>query len=354
VSKTQLRAYDRSLQEAIRSHGWLTRQLTLQNEWSVEVSGTIIERVGDRGFYSVDALTNHGWLRALALECEEGQREWIIRQLAELRQQRWHSVRESVVIEFSEEFAVVPHTAAAEASPRDVSTNSRDESRNSWVSSPDEILHRLESDATPADERITAVVFAETTSFSESQKPRVRRSLFDFCNSNRFATNDDVVTAVAAAIRKFAMNMPTSEFESYSNLFLPTETQTLSCDIELELAKAIGWRLVRVPHIDGGTYPTLASRLEDLASDYLVARLILQENHASTAMHAVTAVGLLKGRRQDELIDRVAEMGIGWFTDLLSRRLLDVINKRLATARPDDGNLRRLYERLARHVSRDK
>ncbi len=323
---------------------WQTKILV--PDTNVEVSNTIIERVEGWGLYSIDALTKSGWLRMLAVECGEYQRAEIIRRLDDL-QEGWKNPRTTVLFEFpSREIPKFPPTESVPASSADLSTESIDTTANEWVFSSEEILRRLESDTTTSEDRVTAVLFAETTAFSKSQQQCLLRALFEFCDQNRFSRDDELTTAVGSAIRKFAMNMPTSEFESYSRLFLPTATNTLSCEIELELAKAVSWRLAKVKNAKAGEYPNLEARLSELASDYLTARLILQENYASIVIHAAIAVGLLNGARQDELIDRIANLHIDWFRELFARRLFDVSKKRKFAASEDEDNLARLHQRL--------
>lgn len=193
---------------------------------------------------------------------------------------------------------------------------------------------------------MTAILFAEITPFDESQKPRLLRELYQFIDMHRFCTDDELATAVGSAIRKFAMNMPTSEFEHYARLFLPTTTDTLSPGIELELAKAACWRLAKTASLRTGDFPGVEARLAELASDYLTPRLILQKNYASIVSHAVIGLGLLAGERRDELVDRARELGIDWFRDALAARLLEMASKRRQYSSEGADDLLRLRERL--------
>lgn len=317
-------------------------------DFNVEASHTIIERIHDAsGLYSVDALTTqHGWLRMLAFTVDLDGRDKLIRRIAR-QQQPWESLRATGLIGASpKEIVDSSSLAPSVACSPGFHGESIEDSSIGWLSSSEQILDRLENEETTEMDRITAVLFAEITPFDQSEKPRLLRALFEFSEQHRFTTDDEITTAVGSAIRKFAMNMPTSEFESYSRLFLPTATDALSCGIELELAKAVAWRLVKVKSANAGEYPNLEARLSELASDYLTARLILQENYSSIVIHAVIAVTLLNGARQEELIDRIAKLHIDWFSDLFARRLLDVARKRGAAASEDEDNLTRLYQRL--------
>jgi len=324
-------------------------------DYDVEVTNVIIRRPGVPGIYSVDALTERdGWLRALAFACDERDRDDIIRRFVESQQrflaqskQIWSNPRETAFVGFG--FggdAVVPCEVVTVSVDEDPDTEAKHEVGNDWVQSPVGILSRLESDDTTEDDRVTAVLFAETTGFTNAQKPRLLRALFEFAKSNRFARNDEVITAVGSAIRKIAMNMLESSFEDYSELLAPTATDTLHYEVELELAKAVGWRLISANAIEADAHPRLTSALSELASDYLTARLILQENYASIVIHAVVAVCLLRGRRQLELIDRTVGLKMDWFSDILARRLAEAANKRRTKAPEDVGALVNLCDRL--------
>ena len=210
---------------------------------------------------------------------------------------------------------------------------------------PGKILATLADPQTSVRDRIAAVLFAETASFNRSQKPEMVFRLLEFATQSRFSNSDEVITAVGSAIRKLAMNMPESSFDGYSNLLVPTETDTLSCEIELEIAKGVSWRLMKCNIGTPGQYPNLEARLSDLASDYLTTRLILQKNYASIVIHAVIAVALLNGARQFELVDRIARLNMDWFSDLFARRLMDA-NRKRESATGNASHLSQLYGML--------
>jgi hypothetical protein len=218
--------------------------------------------------------------------------------------------------------------------------------REEWLPSPDDLLNRLESSGTSSADLLTAIFFAETTAFGATQKPRLVRALFHFITPNRFVEDHEIVTGVGAAIRKLAMNMEPRDFEEYAQLFVLTPTDPLPCEIELELVKAIGWRLETLQPPRNGEYPTLEAQLSEVASAYLVPRLILQKNHASIAVNAVVAVALLNGTRQDELIARTRNLKLDWLVDIVARRLLDVAHKRASLGLSDSDTLNALRQRL--------
>ena len=200
-----------------------------------------------------------------------------------------------------------------------------------WVSSSDKILERLESNQTPRDEQLTAVLFAETTAFSDAERPRLLNVLQGFIEQNRFSSVDETITALCSAIRKYAMNMDESRFDSYATWLLPSQTAALSYDLELEFSKAVAWRLMYEPFAMTVEYPELLRGLYNLGTDYLKARLILQNNHASTVLHCIVGVAILDAAANNQgtlfrsLLEKVQKVQVDWFSELISDRLNEAI-----------------------------
>ncbi len=302
---------------------------------NVELKNCILTRSAAPQIFSVDALADQGdWIRGVFFQLEEDRRDEL---LARFRQPSivWHKHRTPLVIKYRSEAIHFPKSSFVAVCGETEHSVAAD-----WIFSPQQLLCRFEADATSIEDRVTAVLFAETVGFDESEKPRLLRALFNFVKDNRFSQDDEMMTAVGAAIRKFAMNMSPSHFADYASLFGRTNTDTLSCELELELAKAVVWKLATC----GGapSDPALEAALTELAQDYSVPRLILQENYASIVMNAIVAIALLDCPSKDSLIDRVAKLGIEWFSELLARRLLDTAGKRADRA----DNLRQLNTRL--------
>jgi hypothetical protein len=190
-----------------------------------------------------------------------------------------------------------------------------------WVKSSDAILQRLNDPALSLEDRRLTILFAETVAFDEPQRPELLPLLHRYILEERFNRNEDAQTSVGSAIRKFAMNMDEAGFETYAELFGPSETETLSCELELELAKALMWRLVYEPFDAALAFPKLQERLFDLAEDYLSPRLVLQKNYASVVLNAVLAALLLGNGRCRDLVAQVHALRLAWFTALFERRL---------------------------------
>jgi len=229
-------------------------------------------------------------------------------------------------------------------------THSDDDTETlAWIHSPEQILDRLEGQGTQAGERITAVLFAEITAFSDELRPRFLDALLLFIEQNRFTRDDETITATGSAVRKYAMNMSESDFERYAGLFLPSETVTLSCEIELELAKAVTWRMLYKPFDTATHAPTLSERLVGLATKYLEPNLILQENHAAIVLNAALGSILLDAPGTELLLRAITDLRIKWFRQLLSRRMRQAatclsaeqteLRNRITKFMPDDSSI---------------
>lgn len=218
------------------------------------------------------------------------------------------------------------HRASVQAAslsemPLEACLRDNEEVVDDWRASPSETLTKLLESSTTHNELFDAILFAEITVFDKDQTERLLPRLFAFIAENRLSSDDDVQTVVGAAIRKLATNLPETQFEQYADLFLPTDTDTLPHEIELELAKAILWRLTNVPAIHAQRFSKLEGRLSELALDYLRPRLILQKNYASIALHATLGALLLNGEQANSVVKGVSNLGISWFLDLCRRRL---------------------------------
>lgn len=178
---------------------------------------------------------------------------------------------------------------------------------------------------TPRD-RETAVLFAETAVFDGALRAQLLAELGTYIARNRFTRNRDEIMAVAAAIRKYAMNMDESRFELYGGWLRPSDTETLSSRVELELVKALSWRLSYLPVRAARTFAALSAVLAEIGTAYLSPRLIVQKNFAAIALQAITAVAILQALSGERtaitaMLERVSSIGLDWFSELLDDRL---------------------------------
>jgi len=200
-----------------------------------------------------------------------------------------------------------------------------------WFRDPERILSRLENPETHSEDLSKAVLFAEITPFTDAQRPRLLTALHRYITENRFSQEENTITHVASAIRKYAMNMDEERFEGYAEWFELTDTQNLACDIELELAQAVVSRILYEPFDTATVIPRLGERLVGLASDYMTRRQILQKSYDAVVLNATMGAILLDAPGADRLIESVRKLKLPWFEELLLRRL-----KRQATDLPED------------------
>lgn len=177
-----------------------------------------------------------------------------------------------------------------------------------------------------------AVLFAEVTAFSDEQRVELVNFLFTYIKENRFTEYDDELTILGSAIRKCAMNMVETDFDRYGELFdvEPTKDGTsikvLHPDIELELCKAVAWRIM----VEGFDITALSgqSTLEyhclDIAIDYSRPRLLMQQKYAAIALNAIIVAVLLGAEGINDLIKTIDRFELTWFSELLHRRLNDL------------------------------
>lgn len=188
---------------------------------------------------------------------------------------------------------------------------------NDWQSSPTELLKRIQDITTNEDDLFETILYAEIAKFNEEQTTQLVKELFFFIFFYRSTQNEHTKTIVGAAIRKLALNLQDNEIEQYANLFL--NSQDLSCEIELELIKAILWKLQSISPLP--RCPKLESSLLLITITYLHPNFILQKNYASILLNASLALQLFDNRYFDIILERIKLLDIDWLTDLFERKL---------------------------------
>ena len=188
-----------------------------------------------------------------------------------------------------------------------------------WARTASGVLTTLESNVDEATCQ-NAVLFAEVTSFDDEQIQRVMPILRRFVEKNRFSTSDDVMTAVCAAIRKYAMNAPYNDLDAFGELLAPSATETVPCEVELEICKSLLWRFASYPPATDSEFPRLNRRVREVVTAYLSPRLILQENYAAIVLNGVLLALLVAGQACEDLLDMMHDLGLPWFEEQFDRR----------------------------------
>jgi hypothetical protein len=200
-----------------------------------------------------------------------------------------------------------------------------------WVYETEGILQRLENRSAYPDDYEAAVLFAEVKPFREEQRTRLLIALGDYIDEHRFVEEEASLVTLCSAIRKYAMNMHESQFEKYANWLLPTETETLHHETEMELAKGICWRLEFEPHSWPADYPHMTRVLFDLVDSYLTPRLILQKSYANTAMFGFVALYFLEAASSSsrklvaKIHKKMVNTGLKWFVDMVEDNLDEAV-----------------------------
>ena len=281
---------------------------------NIESSNVIVERSGD--LFSVDALTKEGWLRLLGVQCEEEDRQRHI----EARQKpefQWRKPKTTSLVFLGSAFSA---TRPDEDHIEDCS----------WVEKSDKILGHLEDSAIPEQDFNKAVLFAETAEFSTSQTERLLNVLAQFISKERFSTNKETIRSLGSAIRKFAMNMNEDGFDEYACWLAPAETSYLDHIVELDLVQGVSWRLTYIPTSIGNAPTQLIETLQEIATQYMSPRFLVQKNYAATAVEAVVSLTLLRcltdaiGEARN-LIGIVRGMDRDWFEELVIDQLHEVV-----------------------------
>lgn len=207
---------------------------------------------------------------------------------------------------------------------------------DTWLERSDSLLAHLESGQLSETDQRRAISHAESLAFSTSEKERLLTFYDQFIEASRFTEDEDEITAVCAAIRKYAMNMATGRLKAYANWMSPSAVAGPHHDIELELAKGAYWHL-RYLDVEGDeNLRDLQVALASVASDYLRPRLMLDKNYASIEKFAVIACILIDARlgKSDvsiRLWSAKCALAMGWFDRLVNFELskaLQTLGKR--------------------------
>lgn len=190
----------------------------------------------------------------------------------------------------------------------------------SWVNDPDFILHRLESPRTQVEQE-EGVIFAEILPIPEHLLPRFMTALKAFIVKNIYTADDETMTALGSAIRKYAMNLPETSFNDYASFFDVVDT-TIHPQMELELVKSIHYRMLYEPFDVTVGRDILNYCLYSLAEGYMFRQLILRDFYVNIVLHATEALVLSCDHSDlNFLIGRLNRLNIQWITDLFYRHL---------------------------------
>ena len=204
---------------------------------------------------------------------------------------------------------------------------SETDDQGDWIHNPAEVLKRIQQPANDL-ELLHAVLFAEILPFDDGQLADLLSGLAAFIESHRSTSSESSNIVVAAAIRKYAMNMSERHFETYLQWIQPSPSHPAHDLLTLEIFKAFTWRLAYSPVNPAAVSSDLPHGLAKHARQYLRSRTLPEGCSTSIAVHAVTAVAIL-----ESIIDKVDEtpqllaiataLGLPWFSELVADALDD-------------------------------
>jgi len=217
-----------------------------------------------------------------------------------------------------------------------------------------ELLEQLDKYHVPQADRRSAIVYAESKAYSGSDLERLLSFYESWIESHRFSEDDDTITVLCSAIRKFSMNMNADRYATYVNWFTLSDSERVHHDVELELTKGTYWHLRYLPTTPDQALRSLQQPLIDLASDYLKPRLMLDKNYASIAKFAVTACVLIDARfGTDEaslqLWSMKSKLSMSWFDRLVELE----VGKALKTIGKRDADFDRSVNELLANLKRE-
>ena len=195
-----------------------------------------------------------------------------------------------------------------------------------------ELLQRLK-DSDSWDQLREAVLLAETTSFSDEHRPMLLSGLQQFIDTYKFVDDEQAITAVCAALRKYILNMLPEHADYIAGLLAPSDTKSLPNLAELTIVKSFFQYLQLFPVQKRKEYAEMEERLGSIASDYLKLRLIQQKNFDAISLNALLCLALLGSPLCKKSSVRVKRLSLPWFSELLVRRL-DWLTKEIAAFKP--------------------
>jgi hypothetical protein len=187
--------------------------------------------------------------------------------------------------------------------------------------SSEEVLHRLQSESLPHQERRRLIIEAELLDFDPRQLGPLHALLRDFLAKYRESNDREDLVAVGAAIRKCVATMNADGALAYAaRLLEPSPRAPVALEVELELAKMVVRKLTVNPPKHAEYLSELADRLFEVADDYLKPRHLAREKYGAIALNAVLGLVLLQSRRTAEVLQLVSGLNVPWFQQLLARR----------------------------------
>lgn len=217
-----------------------------------------------------------------------------------------------------------PRRQLIQTTPRQGATEVQTSEPIDWIANSLVIVDRLRSSS--GENQVAAVLFAETTAFSESELCVVLPLLLSFIRMHRFSAEEKIVTATGSAVRKYAMNASEADLVELARCLAPSDTLALPLEFELEVCKALLWRFTDHPPSAAIVDSEIAERAASLAADYLAPRVFLQKCYAAIVLNSALLAMLTSTTAGSDLAGRIVRTPV-WFQSQFNRRREQLIRE---------------------------
>lgn len=183
-----------------------------------------------------------------------------------------------------------------------------------------DVLSNLENHSLSRDDLRKFILEAEVVSFNAEQANQLKPLLRRHIEHNRDSSDPADLVAVGSAIRKYVGILGRDEISSVGFVLEAGHKTPVSPELELEVTKMIVRKLSAVAPQEANSLAELGNQLMDLARTYLNPRLLPRQYHGAIALNSVLALTLLRVPNLAELFDRVRQLPLPWFKQLVVRR----------------------------------
>jgi hypothetical protein len=211
---------------------------------------------------------------------------------------------------------------------------------------PAKLLERFEeSIQTPVNRRKLAL-FAEALRFAADQQKAITEHLLRYVAEYRSTHDKEEIVAIGSAIRKLIAYLPNDEFDRLAALLTLEDGEPIAVELELELTKAIVYRLSWDPSTK--SCQQLSNELQALGIYYSNKRTLQERLASSVASNAIIALALLGCESASNIVSQLPKSSTEWFIKLLRNRANRAWSsiKRLDSS--NSGSVRQLEEIVGR------
>jgi hypothetical protein len=165
------------------------------------------------------------------------------------------------------------------------------------------------------------ILEAELAPFSGPQAAALAPLLRQFIEAHRESNDPADSVAVGSAIRNYIATASVDEaFQAAASLLKAQERVPIPIELEVEITKMVLRKLTANPPAERNQHRDLADRLEELVDAYAKPRFLAREKYGAVALNAALALALTRSADDPQLIEKISNLGVGWFQEILARR----------------------------------